>query len=657
MATRAAISKVPVWYVLILAVLVGAPPVLGVYGHAYGYSPDLHTASIIQVGSAGILALFLFLQSGSRRIPLWYGPVLFPALLFYAWALLSLLWAHNYYEGAVKLLDWGGALLLGFLISQSLREERHVRLVLQGIFFAGALLLMLGLAQYFFDVDWVDQHAKPAATFNNKNMAAQYTLLIFPLCVALVMYSTQILWKLVFAFFGFIALFFILTSDTRGSIIAASVEVLLLMLLALYKYAYDGERRKVFYVLLFTAVGIGLLIASLFLIEDGNGGIIFFRLVERFTQLYNALVTFTGETRFQIWLNTIAMIADRPLIGFGVGNWMVEYPLYHMKWRFDREMSYEVQHINTHQDYLELTAELGLIGMFFLLWMGVQVVRVLFNVLRRIERRDSWLVLGAGAAMVGMAVNALGSFPFEQPVPVMLFMVYGGALDFYYRKVNDRSPAFHLPAARIARPAAIVSVLLCVGLLVLHYRWYNSEIHFRRATIASHQQNYYLTLLHGKEALRWSRGRKRMANFIAVGHMQRGEVARAIEAWEDVLGSYPNLMHTLNNTSIAYARLGNYEKALEKAEQLVELRATPKSFVQKASVLQALGRLEEAEGYFRKALEPGRRPALKPQQRNSVLRVLGYMDSIRLRSEQAAEQEKQGGDAQPLPVGPPLSGS
>ena len=648
-------SRVPIWYAVIIAFIVASPPILGVYGHSYGYSPDLHTASIIQVGAAAVLALFFLLQARYRAIPFWYGPVLFPAMLFYAWAVLSLLWAPNYYEGAVKLLDWGGALLLALLVSQTLREERHVRMVLQGIFLAGALLILLGIAQYFFDVEWVDQHAKPAATFNNKNMAAQYTLLIFPVCMALAMYSAMLPWKLVFASFGIVALLFIFISDTRGSIIAVSVETLLLVLLALYKYLRSGDKRRALYILLAAAALLGILVATLLSIETAKGNALAW-IIFRFSRLYEALSTFTGETRFQIWVNTVAMIVDRPLLGYGVGNWMVEYPMYHMTWRPDWEMSYRVQHINTHQDYLELAAETGLIGLFFMLWMGVQVVRVLFNILNRMNTRDTWLVLGAGVSMIGMAVNALGSFPFEQPVPVMMFMVYGGVLDFYYRRVNERAPAFHVPGAKVGQPAAIASVVLCAGLLIVHYRWYNSEIHFRQATIASRQQNNYLTLLHGEQALRWSRGRKRMANFIAVGHMQRGDVRRAVQAWEEVLETYPYLMHTLYNISIAYGQLGEYNKALEKADKLVEVRPTPKSYRQKARILQAMGRLTEAEEYYRKAIDRENNPRwvwLSAKETSKVQNMLSYLESLRKRSDAVQGQQP---DNTP-PAGPPISGS
>ena len=647
-------NALPIWYTITVAVLVAVPPILCVYGHAYGYSPDLHMASIIQVGGAGVLALFFFLQSRNAAIPFWRSPILTPALLFYAWAVLSLLWAHNWYEGAVKLLDWGGALMLALLVSQTLRRESQVRMVLQGILFAGILLLLLGLAQYFFDVDWVDQHAKPAATFNNKNMAAQYILLVFPIAVMLAMYVASLPWKAVFMFFGVVAMFFIFTSDTRGSIIAVSVQILLLVLLALYKLLQSGERRKAIYAVLGVAASIGAVLLALSVIghADGDNSMLFY-LTRRFISLYEALSTFQGETRFQIWLNTIAMLADRPLLGFGVGNWMVDYPLYHMEWRFDYEMSYQVQHINTHQDYLELAAELGLVGMFFLLWMGVQLVRVLFIILNRLQDRSSWLVLGAGIAMIGMAINAIGSFPFEQPVPVMLFMVYGGILDFYYRQLHTQPPLFSLPGHKIGRPAALLCVLLCVGLTVLHYRWYQSEVHFRRATIASHQGNYYLTLLHGKEALRWSKGRRRMANFIAVGHMQRGDVRRAVEAWEQVLEGYPNLMHTLNNISIAYVRLGDYPKALEKADKLIEVRPTPRSFVQKGSVLQTMGRLPEAAEYFRKALEPERQPGLYGKQKSNVLDVLNYLETVIQAAGKTETEMSAEADIQLTPAGPP----
>ena len=593
-------QKTPGWYLLLVAVAVGSPTILSVYGHNYGYSPDLHMASIIQISACLLLGLFFLSQLRSDSIEIRPFPVMLPAVLFVLWALITLIWAHNRYEGVVKLLDWGGAVLTGLLVVQTLRSRSDGLAVFYAIFASGMILLLLGVAQYFFDVKWVDQHARPAMTFNNKNMAAQYTLLFVPVGFALALYSEKLYLKILLLIGSTMAMGFILLSDTRGAIVAMLVQLAVFLFFLIRIEVFQKKTPIKF---LFVA-GLGVAAVIVLLLALSPRGLLGSAdyLYSRVSNMLISLSTLSGETRFPIWINTFQMFKDHLFLGVGVGNWMVEYPAYHFQSTPDIEMGIRIQHINTHQDYLEMASEMGLIGVLLLAGIMVQGMRIGWKLIGNTDR-EHYLIIAILAGLAGLAVNAFGSFPFQQPAPVCVFMVYLGLLDLYNNNTDQKKPWLTFSGRRYAHWIGGTAMLMTLLLVILHYRWYQSEVHFRRSMVASRDGNINEMLTHGLESLKWSPNRWRMGNFIASGYLQRGETGKAIEYFEKVQEHYPYMMHTLRNTAFAYNNSGRPELALKKLLQLLEIRPDPSVHMNVGNQLIDMGRYAEAIPYLEKALE------------------------------------------------------
>ncbi len=620
--------RAPAWYVILLAIFIGSPTLLGTYGHNYGYSPDLHMASVIQVGGVGILALFFLTQAQRSFLYVRRMPVMTPAVLLLAWATLSLFWAHNHYEATIKLLDWGGAVLGGLLLVHTLGEERHARWAVLGVFLSGCMLLVIGLAQYWFNVEWVDQHARPAITFNNKNMAAQYMLLVMPLGFALAMYRRfPIWWRIFCVLISLGIIYFVLVSNTRGAIIATMLQIVLLAVTFTGLVLYSRAHVQWKYVL----PGILLLLLVLFFsMTFSNYGLIegWGKVYSRISAVIERIILFQGEVRFAIWSNTLEMIRDNPILGVGIGNWVVEYPIYHQRIMVDHQMTMSIQHINTHQDYLEIVSELGLIGFACIFMIGVQVIRIFWKMARLMDGDDSYIAAALVCGLAGLAVNALGSFPFQQPAPVFVFMCYLGLLDFYWNRAKGAPPLARLPIRQAALPSAVAAGVLCLALVMLHYAWYQSEIHFRRATIASRANEEQQMILEAEESLRWSPGRQRMSNFIAMGKLRRGENEQAARAFDNVLGAYPHLIHTLGNASMAYNRLGMREKTLLTLQHLIDIRPSPMSYMRMGAFLYGIGQRDASLDYLRKSLGDGW-PPLSKEYEGQVRRLLRRVENVK----------------------------
>jgi len=130
---------------------------------------------------------------------------------------------------------------------------------------------------------------------------------------------------------------------------------------------------------------------------------------------------FTDEkevTRPNLWRSSLAGIADRPLRGWGQGN-------------FDRLLAeHEVagfyeSRAHSHNDYLMHAVNAGLPGLAAALWLLMAVLVFLHTGWRR-TGSGSWVVAGAASAQIAVAVAGFFQvFQTDDEPEMMLYFILG----------------------------------------------------------------------------------------------------------------------------------------------------------------------------------------------------------------------------------------
>ena len=141
---------------------------------------------------------------------------------------------------------------------------------------------------------------------------------------------------------------------------------------------------------------------------------------------WNIALSYRGDA----WLAAIDILQRNPLLGTGHGTFKSEFAEARLR-RVEAGQPVSRANVNphfanTHNDYLEVGAELGLIGLAALAWGLSELVRA-------VARAGPDRALAA-AGSSAIAVLALGYFPFETPLlayPAILFLAW----------VFSRSPA------------------------------------------------------------------------------------------------------------------------------------------------------------------------------------------------------------------------
>ncbi len=394
------------------ALLAGAGAVLAFTTLALGGTPPWARAGweLGVVALLGVCWLTGLLRGElSFRLPRIFSPMLAIFLL----ACVQSFGRLSVYPPASREQVWG---LLGvggffFLLCQQLdseeKSERFARWLLAAAFlvavFAVLQRLSFGGKMYW---HWLaPPGSQPFGPFINRNHYAAWALLLLPLAWAKFARRRQdndatALWGLVL---GALAVSVLLTASRAG-------VALFLLAFPLY-WVLARPRRSARRQLLLVAALIVLAVGVTLALDAA-------RVATRWETLAEA---FRGPEeldrhRWQIWHDTVAMIAERPWWGSGVGTYGVLSDSY-------RSFYSSLVWKHAHNDYLQWVAETGLAGaalaLWFLLELGRAAGRKLLALPRGAARQQ------VAAALTGCLLVLLHSgvdFPLRIPANALLFV-------------------------------------------------------------------------------------------------------------------------------------------------------------------------------------------------------------------------------------------
>lgn len=179
-------------------------------------------------------------------------------------------------------------------------------------------------------------------------------------------------------------------------------------------------------------------------------------------RLEETLVRETGlGERVVLWEDSFGMVRDFPILGVGLGCWSELFPHYHRPpWRSGR-------FLESHNDYLQLLAETGLVGFALL---GCFFVYAVFRPLARIGGlapavRATFAALVSGLAV--MAVHEFFDFNLQIPANAFLFsLMLGLANRLALGRDTQKLALLSLRARRFAA-AGICALALVLALVAL----------------------------------------------------------------------------------------------------------------------------------------------------------------------------------------------
>ncbi len=572
------------WTAIILSLMIFFTPALGV-PHEMMLQDTLKSI-IVAFMSLGA-ALFLFWNQRNRRDALRWHFLMWLPIMLCVYALGSMVWAHTYLAG-VEAIRWFLFAVIVWLVLNCMTRERLPMLV-WAIHLGALAVALLGAAQYWFDVKFIPQGPNPAATFVNRNFAAEFvcTTLVFSAWLIFRERRTPVLAFLAASTsFHFL---FLMMCGTRSALIASYASFVLIAILA-WKFrsllafrAWNASQRII------VPAAMLLVFFGLGFIPSGNaspefkGATPLERVVKR-TQAIQAADGTLG-VRLVMWKASWTMIKARPLSGVGAGTWEADIPLYQAKGS-QLETDYYV-----HNELIQVVAEYGIVGWLFLLGLTIYALRSAWLVLRARTEAEMQEGLVRGVALISltalMIVSNIG-FPWRLATTGVMFALCFGIMAACDARQGMRGllGAQRLPWSPGASQTAAVVTVGCLALAgYISYKAAECEqkivqaVKMALSISASGTPNSPRFDKTKREMLQLAReGTDINPHYRKITPMLGDELAKwgdwknAVWVWESVLSSRPYVAAIASNVARGHMALGNLDKSYEflKKAQVVQ---------------------------------------------------------------------------------------
>jgi len=403
---------------------------------AYG-TTEAWSIAFFKVGAAILLLLWCIKWITEKRVRVVLPATAIPILAFLAVGLLqslaltdssgqrlSLSVDVEATRSAVNMLI---SLLILFLLAVNfLNTRERLNVLAKFLVLYGMALAVFALIQHFTCENclyWVKtSRGAPFGTFPNRNHFAGYMELLMPVPLAILTVRAAGKWSMIYAFAAVLTGTATVMSLSRGGLLTLSAEIVFIAVLSKRVQRPGKERVRGGH----TSVGrtgwirLGPPVFVALLILAGVVWIGSAPIEERLGSTVSEITdtkSLLADSRVRIWKDTLTLIRANPVLGVGIGAFQTAFPLY------DRS-SGSVEIGASHNDYLQIVADAGIVGALIGLWFVVLVFRAIARATSRHDRSVVGLVLGAAAGIFGILVHSLFDFNLQIPANALLFLVF-----------------------------------------------------------------------------------------------------------------------------------------------------------------------------------------------------------------------------------------
>jgi len=526
-------------------------------------------------------------------------PLTIPIIALAGTILLSLINTQDSFASSLGLALWGSYFLLYFIIISVVDGLRWSKILLGAALSAGFLAATYCIFQ-FYGVDfpfWAELGGRGRlfSTFGNPNYLAGYLIACLP--PAFVLLTTlKSRWKKIILLTTIVVLYTsLLMTYTRAAWGGFFVSILFTVGLLFF---WQGKRF--FWKNRYWLTGLATVLLAITVIysvptpPNRQGRSVVGRAASSFDLGSYA-------SRSLIWLSTVEIAKEHPIIGSGIGTLGVNYPRAQgevlAQARYEHFIPQANYSINAHNDLLHMLAEIGILGLLCAAWIIIAFYKRAFLSLRRLSTERRLLLIGFMGGALAILAHSVFSFPFHVIQNGLLFWLFLGLSWVTIRQSRVESPES--------------------GVQNLTPKTQDSGLKTRDSRLRTQDSG-----LKTRKVLRWGSvavvivavvflGIARARLFQADMYLKQGKMLveaglgddpRAIEALEIATKLEPHYGKAYAYLGMAYAEARRYDEAIEAFKRAEPNWIEVDHYEYLGSAYENAGRLEEAKQAFEKGI-------------------------------------------------------
>jgi len=542
-------------------------------------------------------------------------PLNLPILGFMAICVFSLIWSNSFFVSLKELALFLAGPLLYFVIVNNIRGEKQINRVIGTVVLIGTALGIYGIFQYN-GIDfsfWRGNIARLRVFgfFGNPGYFAGYLILPLSLTISLFFASKNRNRKILFLI-GILAMVTaIILTFTRSSYPALGVSLIFMFSLFLLSRGKEfiKENKKIFIFLLIVII----LAASIFIIPNplNKPGTAISQIKGRvsITQLINV---FSSGRRIAIWKFTGMMIKDHPILGSGIGTYKYNTLRYQAKFfeQGDNRSIYPYGIADqAHNEYLQLWAELGTIGLAIFLWLIIAYFNYGIRYLKREkDEQKQGIMIGMMGAVVAFLIDSFIWFPLHLSTNVSLLWLFIGLTIVMglEKKAGSVSKPKRNNIYKFKPILYIIVIFWAVFLCITVARPFVACTYWYHGNREVNNQNYDKAIKIYESGLKWDPYLGALYYNLGIISMRPDLYNTALTNFEKAT-KYFDFPELPQNIATIYLAKGELDKAIDEFKRAISyqqnVQTMPPLYSELGNAYLKLERYEPAEAAFKDALK------------------------------------------------------
>lgn len=500
---------------------------------------------------------------------IWYKNRLnLPIFLFILVMSISLLRSETVIVSSKDYIIYLSYFIIYFLIINNIKNIKQFDSFIKLFFLISLIVAIYTFIQYYGLDPYLKELNALTSTIGQKNFVSNYLGLIFPLIFFYFLLQRTKRNKIFFFVFLSIIYTNLMICQSRGIWISI-ISTVLIGIFLIYKFKLFKifqNNRKWLFLLLFSF----LLITIIYSTDNPlNKSAITIpqRVISTFDEQNPSIYT-----RLLMWKTTFNMIKDKPILGSGIGTFKMNYLNYQAKILKDNPyyIKFSGNAREAHNEYLQMWAELGIVGLGLFLLIFYFFYKTVFIFLKRkLNIENKIIVLGLFMGITCFLIHSLFAFPLHVPALGSSFFVIMSLTIVYIsnfnlseseKEKNIRKIDLKILKLNINYVVVLILVIMLIAIGFLVIKPYIAELYYFKGMRYRVNSNYAEALPNFDYAAQLDPYNGRILLALGTTYYNLNIQFKAEEILQKAK-NYINNRNVFRNLGLSYMKNGNYKKA------------------------------------------------------------------------------------------------